>query len=131
MLSRYTFSGGRRRGGRRDGESQGIYVDRYGWQISLLVLAILLLNVLDAYFTLVFIQMGGKEANPIAQACLDLGDIPFILVKSALIGMCLLVLIMHKTFYAVPRVLLAIGAFYSVLIAYHIALQLLVIPQLA
>jgi len=130
MLSRYTLFGGRRRSGRRGAEARGIYVDRYGWQVSVLILAILMLNVLDAYFTLVFVQLGGKEANPVAQMCLDMGDIPFILVKSALIGFCLLVLLMHHTFYAVPRVLLAICAFYTVLIAYHVVLQVLITPQL-
>lgn len=131
MFSRFTFLGGRRGGGRRDGETQGIYVDRYGWQVSGLILAILLLNVMDAYFTLVFVQLGGEEANPIAQACMDLGDIPFILVKTALIGACLLVLLMHHTFYAVSRVLQAICVFYSLLILYHLVIQVLVVPRIA
>jgi len=131
MFSRFTIVGGRRGGGRRDGETQGIYVDRYGWTLSGLVLAILLLNVMDAYFTLVFVQLGGEEANPIAQACMDLGDVPFILVKTALIGACLLVLLMHHTFYAVPRVLQAICVFYSLLILYHLMIQILVIPGIA
>jgi uncharacterized protein DUF5658 len=129
MFSRYTFLGGRRRGGRRQGEDRGIYVDRYGGAIFLLFVAILLLNVLDAYFTLLYIQMGGKEANPIAQAFLDMGEMPFILVKSAAIGFCLIVLVIHKTFFSVPRVLVAICIFYGLLLVYHLALQIVVIPS--
>jgi hypothetical protein len=130
MFSRYTFFGGRRRGGRREEEARGIYVDRYSWGIVTLFLLILALNVLDAYFTLVYVQMGGKEANPIAQAFLDMGEIPFILVKSAVIGICLLVLVIHKTFYSVPRVLMVICIFYSLLLFYHLALQVLVLPTM-
>jgi len=130
ILSRYTFFGGRRRGGRRAGESEGIYVDRYDPGLVLLFLAILILNILDAYFTLVYIQAGGSEANPVAQVFLDLGDIPFILVKSAAIGICLIVLVMHKTFYSLPRVLFCICIFYCLLLVYHIVLQIMVIPTL-
>lgn len=131
MFSRYTFFGGRRRGGRRTGEHEGIYVDRYNPGMVVLFLAILILNILDAYFTLVYIQCGGTEANPVAQVFLDLGEIPFILVKSVAIGICLLVLIMHKTFYSLPRVLFGICIFYCLLLVYHIVLQIMVIPTLA
>jgi len=130
VFSRYTFIGGKRRGGRRKSENNGIYVDRYGTGIFMLFLSILVLNVLDAYFTLVFIQLGGNEANPIAQVFLDMGVIPFLLVKSVAIGICLLVLVLHKTFYSVPRVLFCICVFYSLLLVYHIVLQLMVIPTL-
>lgn len=130
MFSRYTFFGGRRCQARRDEEARAVYVDRYGWGVVTLFLMILMLNVLDAYFTLVYVQMGGKEANPIAQAFLDMGEVPFILVKSAVIGVCLLVLVIHKTFYSVPRVLMVICVFYCLLLGYHLALQVLVLPTL-
>jgi len=128
LFSRYTWFRGRRRGARRDGEYRGIYVDRYDGRVVALFVAILVLNVLDAYFTLAFIQQGGKEANPVAQAFLDLGELPFLLVKSAVIGLCLLVLVVHQTFYSVPRILTAIFAFYGLLLLYHLALQIVVIP---
>lgn len=130
MISRYTFFGGRRRAGRRPGESDNIYVDRYDPRIVAVFLLILALNVLDAYFTLLFIQRGGTEANPIAQWFLDLGTLPFILVKSAAIGAFLLVLVLHKTFMSVPRMMTIVMVFYTVLLVYHLALQLTVVPRM-
>jgi hypothetical protein len=130
MFSRYTWFGGRRRSARRDRESRGIYVDRYSKRVVALFVAILVLNVLDAYFTLAFIQRGGKEANPVAQAFLDLGDMPFLLVKSVAIGLCLTVLVIHQSFYSVPRILSVIFTFYGVLLVYHLLLQVLVVPGL-
>ena len=130
IFSRYSLLGGRRQHGRRQNEARAIYVDRYSWRVVLIFLGILVLNVLDAYFTLVYLQMGGTEANPVAQAYLDLGDLPFILVKSAVIGVCLVLLVIHKTFYAMPRILLAIFIFYSLLLVYHLVLQLVVVPSI-
>src|SRR5688572_2092974 len=67
MWSRYTFGGGRRRTVRRDEERDGAFVDVHGPRMLLLVLVIVGLNVLDAWFTLLFLSHGGKELNPLVQ----------------------------------------------------------------
>ncbi|MCA9323309.1 MAG: hypothetical protein KDB53_21405 [Planctomycetes bacterium] len=114
---------GLRARGRREGEDQNIYVDLYGRREIMLVVLILVLNVLDAYFTLDYIEKGGSEANPVAQGLLDLGDEWFVYAKSFLVGLCLVFLLVHKKFSYVNYALGFLVAFYSSLLAYHIFLQ--------
>ena len=113
----------RRQKGRRLGEDRNIYVDVYGRREIVLVVAILVLNILDAYFTLDYLDKGGAEANPIAQGLLDLGNSWFIYAKSVLVGICLLFLLIHKKFSYVNLALTFLCSFYTLLLGYHIFLQ--------
>lgn len=125
MLSRYSFLGGRRRGPRRDQEREGSYVDVYSRRLALLLLIFFLLTVFDSVATLVYLQKGGRELNPIAQWMIDQGDVEFVLIKGSLTGACILFVMIHKNFrYA--RCAIAIGfAFYFALTIYHLVLQVL------
>jgi hypothetical protein len=125
MLSRHTLLGGRRRSGRRDGEVENIYVDVYSPQLVLLLLFFFALTVLDSVSTLIYLGKGGEELNPIAQWMIDQGGMFFVIVKGVLSGMCLLFVMLHKTFKP-ARLALGIGfAFYFALGAYHLVLQVL------
>jgi hypothetical protein len=124
MLSRYTFFGGRRRGGRRGDEGEGMFVDRYSKRLVVLLLIFFTLTVLDSVFTVIYLRKGGEELNPIAQWMLDRGDVPFVLLKGSLTAVCVLFVMMHKNF-RYSRVALAIGfLFYFALAIYHIVLQI-------
>ena len=85
IFSRYSLFGGRRTGARRRGEEAGSFVDRYGLRVGVVVLAIVALNLADAWFTLYFLSHGGEELNPFVQSILDLGShpYPFLLFKGA------------------------------------------------
>ncbi len=117
------FSRGKRKSGRRLGEDRNIYVDVYGRREVTYVILILILNILDAFFTLDYIDKGGAEANPIAQGLLDLGNTWFIYAKSFLVGLCLAFLLVHKKFAFVDLALGFLCAFYSLLLGYHAFLQ--------
>ncbi|MHC4471356.1 MAG: DUF5658 family protein, partial [Planctomycetota bacterium] len=80
MFSRYTFVG-RRVGARRAGEGAGTYVDRYGASVIAILVAVFSLCVLDAVFTLLYIQAGGGELNPFMALAIEAGVLPFFLVK--------------------------------------------------
>lgn len=114
---------GQRARGRRKGEDRNIYVDVYGKREIVLVVLILVLNILDAFFTLDYIEKGGAEANPVAQHLLDLGETWFIYAKSFLVGLCLLFLLVHKKFNFVDLALGFLCTFYTLLLGYHIVLQ--------
>jgi hypothetical protein len=125
MLSRYTFVGGRREGGRREGEIENVYVDVYSTRLVMLLLLFFALTVLDSVSTLVYLGKGGREMNPIAQWMIDQGGMFFVLAKGVLSGLCLLFVMLHKTFKP-ARVALAIGfAFYFALGAWHLVLQVM------
>lgn len=122
MLSKWNFWGTRARG-RRRGEDRNIYVDRYEASDLVVVSVILILNVLDAWLTLVYLGYGGVEANPIAKALLDAGTGSFVGAKSVAVGGCLLFLVLHKKFMAVRPALRVLMGFYGVLLVYHLYLQ--------
>ncbi|MBK9383847.1 MAG: hypothetical protein IPN34_03340 [Planctomycetes bacterium] len=122
MFSRYTFFGGRRHAIRREGEREGAFVDLYGPGILMLVLLVVGLNIFDSFFTLVYLQRGGLEANPIVQLLLDQGMGTFVLVKNLVIGFALCMLCVCKNFsYARLGLQIAIWV-YSLLAVYHIFL---------
>lgn len=117
------FLGPRRRhGGRRRGEGNRTYVDRFTRRDVLLVLAILLLNVLDALFTLIWLQRGGIEGNPFMAWILELGNSAFLVQKCFVVGLWLLLLLVHKNFRLARVGLWALAGIYSLLILYHLAL---------
>lgn len=115
---------GRRKRGRRFGEEQNIYVDLYGREDVLLVAFILVLNILDAYFTLDYVRIkSGREANPVADLLLKMGNDYFIYAKCVLVMLSLVFLLVHKTFRYVTAALWLLFAFYGVLFFYHLFLQ--------
>jgi Domain of unknown function (DUF5658) len=125
ILSRYTFSGGQRVAGRREGETDNIYVDVYSPRLVILLLFFFALTVVDSVSTLVYLGKGGRELNPIAQWMIDQGPSFFVIAKGVLSGLCLLFVMLHKTFRP-ARVAMAVGfSFYFALGAYHLVLQIL------
>ncbi len=121
-LSRYSFAGGRRGGVRRTDEQEGSFVDRYSLRLWLMVLWVALMNVADSYFTLVHLQSGGIELNPIAAWLLETGRVRFVLYKSLLIGLALIVLCVHKNFFLARVGLWTATGAYTALFLYHLSL---------
>jgi hypothetical protein len=125
ILSRFTFHGGQRRVGRRDGELENIYVDVYSPMLVGLLVVFFALTVIDSVSTLIYLGKGGQELNPIAQWMIDQGAMFFVLTKGILSGLCLLFVMLHKTFKP-ARVALSIGfSFYFLLGGYHLVLQIM------
>jgi len=124
LLSRFVLRGGRRRDARRDEEREGSYVDLYPRSVVLILVWVVLMNAADSYFTLVHLQRGGTELNPIADALLRKGMIPFVAVKSLLVALALLVLCLHKNFRVARAGLWVAGGAYSLLVLYHLFLFL-------
>lgn len=97
-------------------------MDRYSLRLWCLLLWIALMNIGDSYFTLIHLQAGGIELNPVAAGLLTLGRFEFVCVKSLLIGAALLVLTVHKNF-ALARIGIWVSAgTYTALCAYHLTL---------
>ncbi|MBW2499279.1 MAG: hypothetical protein JRF61_18510 [Deltaproteobacteria bacterium] len=105
----------RRRAGRRAGDQVG-YVDRYTRQDLALLLTIFLLNVADAFLTLLWLGRGGREANPVMDFLLDIGPWAFIAQKCLVVGLWLVILVVHKNFR------LARIGLYSALVVYGLLL---------
>lgn len=121
-FSKYILGSGRRRKIRRSEEAEGSFVDRYDTSLFFALLWIALMNVSDSFFTLVHLQNGGTEVNPIAAKLLETGRTGFVVWKSAVIGTALLVLCMHKNFALARWGMWTAAAAYTLLVAYHLLL---------
>ena len=122
LLSRFLFVG-RRRGGRREGERRYVYVDRPGGWIVAAFVAVLSLSLFDAWFTLDLLRRGATEANPVMRAALDLGDRPFVFIKTVMTVVALGFLCLHKN-WPLGRLCLGIALLgYTALTAFHIYAQ--------
>tara|TARA_R110002072_G_scaffold87129_5_gene196679 strand:+ start:21828 stop:22328 length:501 start_codon:yes stop_codon:yes gene_type:complete len=124
MFSRHVLRGGRRRHVRRNEEREGSFVDVHGAGVLFIVLAIVALNLLDAYFTLLFLSYGGTELNPAVQWVLDSTwhPWPFLLMKTVGIGIACAFLMMAKHFRPARIGLAFVLLGYSVLLGWHLFL---------
>ena len=103
-----------------------MYVDRYEATLVGSLVAIAALCALDAIFTLLYIQKGGSEANPIMAMVIEWGPRPFLILKCAVTNVGLAVLLLHKNFRYVKAVIHSLLAIYSLLLVYHLWLAAMV-----
>lgn len=118
---------GRRQGSRRKSDSVGIYVDRYDVSLRYVVIGLLLLCNVDAFFTLTILERGGEELNPFMDMLLGLNQIWFIAVKLLVTAAGLAVLVVHYhfrwlNFFKVQYIIYVLLACYIVLVNYEIYL---------
>jgi hypothetical protein len=118
--SRYALWGGRRHGPRRGEELEGSFVDQYSRRLFILMIWIGLMNIGDSFFTLFHLQAGGIELNPFAAMLLGTGRTGFVVTKSLLISIPLLVLCLHKNFQLARIGLWVAACCYSLLFLYHL-----------
>src|SRR5262245_61337136 len=84
--------GGRRRGFRRSSEGRRAYVDCLAPTTVAIALFIVISSILDAGFTLMHLQSGGREVNPLMHLALCAGVPVFLGAKTAGTGLGVLVL---------------------------------------
>lgn len=122
MMSRFTWTGGRRSGDRRRGGVESLYVDVYEPWLAAVLVGVGLLCALDAVFTLLYLQKGGAEANPLMAEVIEWGPRAFILFKCAVTNAGLAVLCLHKNFRYVKGVIAGLAGVYGLLFLYHLYL---------
>jgi len=113
--------GGRRKAFRRKGEGQNRYVDRLSLRTFALILLIFSLSTVDAIFTLIHLQNGGSELNPLMRQIIQSGFPSFVIIKSLGVGLMGCFLAIHQNFKISFYGMHVLTAVYSVLLAYHLA----------
>lgn len=80
------------------------------------------LNVLDSLFTMMILDQGGLEANPLIQAVMDIHGDNFWIYKFAMVSACLMLLCLHSKFKLVKKVIVFLTSTYLSVILYQIYL---------
>lgn len=74
------------------------YMDWYEPRYWSVVIVIMLLCIADAFFTVILINNGANELNPIVSRLLDGGVLWFFSLKYLLTAACAMIIMMHKRF---------------------------------
>ena len=115
---------GLRSGFRRRGEALNQYVDCLPERVTVLAISVVILSILDAVFTLLHLQNGGREVNPVMELALFTGVPVFLCVKTGLTNLGVIFLAMHQNFRLGRAALRVTAGGYALLILYHAALLL-------
>ena len=121
-LSRYILFGRRKGLRRRFDQEKGGYVDRYSPGLFFFLVLIIGLNVLDALLTMMILEVGGWELNPVVQSVMDLCGEKFWVWKFAIVSLSIILLCLHSRFKRVMVVCIGSGFIYLAVILYQIFL---------
>ncbi|NIO04081.1 MAG: hypothetical protein GTN74_05545 [Proteobacteria bacterium] len=100
-------------------------VDRYGSRLLLTLLTIILLSVLDVYFTIFHLGRGAQEINPLMNFLAGYGDIYFFTAKYVLTASGILLLCIYKNLLFVRVIIVSIVVIYLIVLGNHILLLFL------
>jgi len=113
--------GGRRKAFRRKGEGQNRYVDCLSLRTFILTLLIFTLSTLDAISTLIFLQNGGSELNPLMRQIIQSSSQSFVvIIKSLGVGLMGWFLAIHQNFKISFYGIHVLTVIYLVLLANHL-----------
>lgn len=116
---RSVLFGGRRETIRRhEDKRKSFYVDRYNQLHFVAIVLILFLSVVDAALTIVLINHGAYEVNPIMAYCLSVGPYTFLSIKYSLTCVGLILLLMFRNIFMRPLGIFVGSFFYYFLAAF-------------
>jgi hypothetical protein len=123
-ISRFTLWGRRNTYRRKEDQERGGYVDRYHSGLLILLTLAVGLNVLDALFTMMILDDGGWEINPVVRSVIQLYGDRFWVWKFVIVSFPLTLLCLHSKFRLVIPVILGITAISVTVILYQIFLYI-------
>ena len=121
-LSQYVFWGQRKDFRRKTDQRKGGYLDRYSSALFFFLVLIVGLNIIDAFLTIMILDLNGWELNPIVCSVIDLYGENFWVWKFSIVSIALVLLCLHSKFRRVQSVIIGICFIYLVVIAYQIFL---------
>ena len=107
-ISRFTLWGRRRIFRRKEDQGRGGYVDQYSSGLLILLTLPIGLNILDALFTMMILDDGGWEVNPVVCSVIQLYGDRFWIWKFAIVSIPLVFLCLHSKFRLVMPALVII-----------------------
>ncbi len=123
-ISRFTLWGRRKTFRRKEDQKRGGYVDCYHPRLLILLTLAVGLTVLDALFTMMILDDGGWEINPVVRSVIQLYGDRFWVWKFVIVSFPLTLLCLHSKFRLVMPVISGITAISIIVILYQIFLFL-------
>ena len=121
-LSRYILWGRRRTFRRKEEKERGGYVDYYEWGLLLPLVLISGLNILDSLFTMIILEDGGWEINPVVRSVIQLYGDRFWIWKFAIVSLPLILLCLHSKFRLVITIIFGISVIKIAIVLYQISI---------
>lgn len=116
---KYLLFNGRREGIRReDDRNRVFFFDRYNPKLFAAITAILMLSIFDALLTLILIDNGSSELNPVMAYFLRHGLLPFIVAKYLLTSSGVVILLIFKNVFLTQAKIHTHSLFSAVIIAF-------------
>jgi hypothetical protein len=103
---------------------KGGYVDRYSSGTLLLVVLIIGMNVLDALFTIMALELKGLELNPVVHAVITIHGDDFWIWKFFMVSIPSIFLCLHSKFRPVKAILVSICIIYTAVVVYEVAFMI-------
>ena len=123
-LSRFSFFGRRKAFRRKTDNPKGGYVDRYSSLLFFFLILMIGLNVLDAFLTLIILDLKGWEANPVVRSVIETYRDKFWILKLSIVSTSLILLCIHSRFKMVREIIIALSSLYLIVIVYQVFLIL-------
>jgi hypothetical protein len=116
---KYLLFNGRREGIRREEDrSKVFFFDRYNPKLFAAITAILMLSIFDALLTLILIDNGSSELNPVMAYFLQHGLLPFIIAKYLLTSVGVVILLIFKNVFLAGAKIYTHSLFPAVIVAF-------------
>jgi hypothetical protein len=96
------------------------YVDHYSPLLLFFLILIIGLNYLDACFTMMILENGGRELNPIVESTLSILGKEFWIWKFLLVSFSSIILCLHSQYKGVKIAIFLLCAFYVGLVSYQL-----------
>jgi hypothetical protein len=121
-FSRFTLWGRRKTFRRKEDQKRGGYVDKFNHVLLILLVLPLGLSILDVLFTMMILDDGGWEVNPVVSSAIQLWGDRFWVWKFGIISILLVLLCLHSKFRLVVPTLIIITAINVIVVLYQIFL---------
>jgi hypothetical protein len=120
MLIEY-FSEGRRKGS----FGERVYAelclrDHYSPKLLFFLILIIGLNYLDACFTMMILEKGGRELNPVVELAIGLWGEKFWIWKFAIVSVSAVILCLFSQYKRVKIAIVLVSFLYLVLVSYQL-----------
>ena len=112
------FNGRRERIRRESDQDKIFFFDRYNPKFFAAISTILMLSIFDALLTLILIESGSSELNPVMAYFLKHGLLPFIVVKYFLTSAGVVILLIFKNIFLARAKIYTSSLFTAVIIAF-------------